>query len=1087
MAVASPVPWAEIATMGHLSSPTPSIPSGTIHNPWSLTSCGTMSFHSRLGGGPHLTSFPCSGNAAHRQSSAPVVRTMRVSQGHASRQVPLCSSPGALFVGRGSAYPSHVGSPVVLTASSPSSTVASGRRGVGHWPHTVRVNAPSTSAASWIMPTWSHCSRQPSNSQPAPLCRRTSTLALSPPLVGSQGVPESVHLTPPVTPPVTPHQPRKTIVATPIEPNRVEFLSDVEGDWDYFLRFVELSDVIFWRGSDNGCWGPGVLDLREGGMLIFGGDASGKGSGDLRFVKTLVDLKRRHPSRVHIILGDKDINRLRLFAELSPGEDGSHFEAYWEPTSTQYLRYIAEHQLARDTTSTLKWMFDCNMGCPAMFDARRQELALLSGRGEVSDEEVVRSFRSSVDPFGQDAWMLDFIRLGQLILVLDGNLFVHGSLTKEAICVVPVQDDVFNSCQEWADSLNAWKDEQLQDFERRPGWRIEEDAAGNHVRWPTRGRRRGGDMLMDYGLPNGAGGATIVCKSRSVDGDEQFCCVAVEEFLLRSGITHVFCGCQPDCPSIVRHPRSGILIMSGNAPNSNAEAPKEGSAATNLVRAVTVPRIQNGVLHISGQLGDGSKHRCALHRDHRSDRLLDVLVGRRLKDDSWVETVLDDGRLCCVQAKDNLRCTTFRSAWEVDAMLSPSFELSAEVVAKFFDSAEELLRRIRRLSPKWREAVLRVVDEAESGKPAPTCVPRQLSVSNKSCTQQLPVLGPQRRSRLSDLAADLRITEALESGPKDVAPAEVTAALDSLGFPTLHQCRCIKLSFHMTFILEFDGRIPGDADSGERGKAVLQLIGSELGDKPLFDVAKPTSTATIVQASSLASDMGICTPRIWATGEVAELGFAKAVPFIVYEFIRTATVDDVIAPKDEWKRMFHVLQAQLQARSLANVDTSPLPRFEDCFVFVGYLSRLAREAQAADLVDALERVERELREGGVEPVPPTLVHQDLNDGNMLCSPDPSGLLGEWRLDAVIDWKGAVVSDWRITFAEEKPWATLRKLSTLTKSRWLTSAATKKLTSTATTMLPRCCAQELIKDYDDIANQLVEEGWLTEVVALPNLP
>ena len=54
-----------------------------------------------------------------------------------------------------------------------------------------------------------------------------------------------------------------------------------------------------------------------------------------------------------------------------------------------------------------------------------------------------------------------------------------------------------------------------------------------------------------------------------------------------------------------------------------------------------------------------------------------------------------------------------------------------------------------------------------------------------------------------------------------------------------------------------------------------------------------------------------------------------------------------------------------------------------------------------------------------------LVHQDLNDGNVLCSPDASGA---WQLDALIDWEGACVVDARVAYEPSEPWASLRALA-----------------------------------------------------------
>ena len=77
----------------------------------------------------------------------------------------------------------------------------------------------------------------------------------------------------------------------------IEFITDIEGHWEYFLRLVHCSKVLYWDGEERGDWGPGVLRLRSHGMLVFGGDAPDKGPGDIRLVKTLLSLKKRFPQQ----------------------------------------------------------------------------------------------------------------------------------------------------------------------------------------------------------------------------------------------------------------------------------------------------------------------------------------------------------------------------------------------------------------------------------------------------------------------------------------------------------------------------------------------------------------------------------------------------------------------------------------------------------------------------------------------------------------------------------------------------------------------------------------------------------------------
>lgn len=77
----------------------------------------------------------------------------------------------------------------------------------------------------------------------------------------------------------------------------IEFITDVEGHWEYFLRVAHCSKVLYWDDEERGDWGPGILRLRSNGMLVFGGDAPDKGPGDIRLVKTLISLKKRFPKQ----------------------------------------------------------------------------------------------------------------------------------------------------------------------------------------------------------------------------------------------------------------------------------------------------------------------------------------------------------------------------------------------------------------------------------------------------------------------------------------------------------------------------------------------------------------------------------------------------------------------------------------------------------------------------------------------------------------------------------------------------------------------------------------------------------------------
>jgi hypothetical protein len=51
--------------------------------------------------------------------------------------------------------------------------------------------------------------------------------------------------------------------------------------------------------------------------FVHGGDLFDRGPGDIRLSRLLVDFKQRHPSRVFLLMGNRDINKIRFLAEFA--------------------------------------------------------------------------------------------------------------------------------------------------------------------------------------------------------------------------------------------------------------------------------------------------------------------------------------------------------------------------------------------------------------------------------------------------------------------------------------------------------------------------------------------------------------------------------------------------------------------------------------------------------------------------------------------------------------------------------------------------------------------------------------------------
>mmetsp|Transcript_57436 Transcript_57436/g.101960 ORF Transcript_57436/g.101960 Transcript_57436/m.101960 type:complete len:873 (-) Transcript_57436:105-2723(-) len=409
----------------------------------------------------------------------------------------------------------------------------------------------------------------------------------------------------------------------------IEYFTDIEGNWEYFLRFVVRSQILTWdeEEGDQGCWGPGTLRLKSNGILVFGGDATDKGPGDIRIVKTLTKLKQDNMKRVFIVLGNRDLQKLRFPAELLyVGRPEDIYLSPHDQRAKPFHEWCEEMKLKPDLVSKCKWMLHCTMGCQdTTFNTRKTELAMIHGKA--TDNDVVNSYVQSVDPKDSDPWMLAFLALGQIGLVLQDTLFVHGGVHDGCI-------ETAISLQNWVENLNDWKDEQLLQFCMNPYFVTVDDA-----------KIRAGEDLILYGTPTKKD-ISVIYHNPFEDGNPHLRSQQVEDYLTRWGVKRLLSGHQPhgQSPTVVRHPNTGLLCVTADTSRSDGTAEKLPglNPADNRGVVVSVVRIVGPHLEIEGVLHSGLKHKCSLHTDPIKDELPDALVGRQLVNGAWMKTVLEE-------------------------------------------------------------------------------------------------------------------------------------------------------------------------------------------------------------------------------------------------------------------------------------------------------------------------------------------------------------------------------------------------------------------------------------------------------------
>lgn len=285
----------------------------------------------------------------------------------------------------------------------------------------------------------------------------------------------------------------------------IAYLTDVEGRWDKLASFAEGNPYISLRGDDT-------LVLADGVTFVFGGDAIDRGPASRKIVRTLLAAKRTYGDRVVLLAGNRDLNKLRLRAELG-AVDGPRAEQ-------------------------LRWILANTMGARAAFEHRATEL------GGVDDEAVVESFLHDLAPGGDLRMYLEACGLGHRA---GRTLFLHGAVTHESFGVVPGA--------ERTGDVSAWL-ANLETFYRRE---LATYAAGDSP-----------DALIAYQAPRrgtSQNQASVVYGRLTDDlQNPHLPDPGVIATLVRAGITRLVVGHTPsgDCPAIVRDAATGFELVLGD-------------------------------------------------------------------------------------------------------------------------------------------------------------------------------------------------------------------------------------------------------------------------------------------------------------------------------------------------------------------------------------------------------------------------------------------------------------------------------------------------------------------------------------------
>ena len=369
------------------------------------------------------------------------------------------------------------------------------------------------------------------------------------------------------------------------KPTVIGYVTDIEGDryfWDNYLKISRILTVE--READDG----NVVDisLKDGCHFVFGGDVNDQCDGDLYVVEQLVKLKRKYPNRVHFILGNRDMNKLRLVQELSE----AHMEKYpWDDYPGTFWTKIFFKESPKDTVARLgiqgdpsphdrverlKWILSCTMGSGNAFELRRVELTKLkeAENGVATDEEVYNSFVDNLKP---DGIFAEYLKCGSLALVLNDTLFVHGAIDERSLGWNPERPDYREKdIVEWAGKLNAFAAREIKKCLEEGPEEIKKDADA----WAMVGGYREASCwnILQYGmgwLPTRERNQTVVYNDWRGTQDlvPALPSSAIVKDLQNHGINRIITGHKPDgdAPLVVANESNTFHVIAADTSYSN--------------------------------------------------------------------------------------------------------------------------------------------------------------------------------------------------------------------------------------------------------------------------------------------------------------------------------------------------------------------------------------------------------------------------------------------------------------------------------------------------------------------------------------
>ncbi len=432
-------------------------------------------------------------------------------------------------------------------------------------------------------------------------------------------------------------------------PMNIAYITDIEGDMEFFsdwlLKNMGVGKAfkqvpIYWQLGKNtyptfkfNSDGTPQFDLflNKGWGFVFGGDSVDKGGrfdkdgtlveagegvgGSIRVVQTLVKLKedyikRGEGDRVTLILGNRDVNKMRLTSELD--DEMMKKSAldkvpapHWDlnrPTPTSYVTKEKENDASGNTTNLkyimLKYMLTQTYGAPHEIYLRAKELQLLNqSASQTNETAVVQSFIDSVSK-DECGFMRKLIQYGDLAKIIGKTLYVHGGLfnatedesegasiyKKTSLGRVPVPggpDGGYTSApietnvSDWVTKLNTWKNRQVDEWLADAGrtWKDSATSPAKVTNYNVGHSERGGQQLMAYAISEKGPPSVITGRHLDAQSMPMKMSQTIKNQLIESDIYRVIVGHTPhgSVPTVIPEDPMTTVASNAKANNNNSD------------------------------------------------------------------------------------------------------------------------------------------------------------------------------------------------------------------------------------------------------------------------------------------------------------------------------------------------------------------------------------------------------------------------------------------------------------------------------------------------------------------------------------